>query len=252
MTDLICRKTMQRCQTPGMCMPHGGCKVSVLTETNVRYSDSSAGTQLVRAPIGVYQALVDLPGQLLGCGGPVKSEVVLADDHHEEVARLQGEIQRLQQAPGTERVDSTWLAQLRREFVAMGEELDRLRDEAELSQAIEHAAEHLPEGWIIKVMVERHGSGVELFDDTANEVEFASNHETMAESVRDAVEAAKEAVAPEADPGQPPAPSNWKAIAPPITDDERRCHEPDCWCCDGTGRDPADGGICKWNNGLPF
>ncbi|ORL66644.1 hypothetical protein [Pseudomonas putida] len=26
MTDLICRKTMQRCQTPGMCRPHGGCR----------------------------------------------------------------------------------------------------------------------------------------------------------------------------------------------------------------------------------
>lgn len=26
MTDLICRKTMQRCQYPGMCSPHGGCQ----------------------------------------------------------------------------------------------------------------------------------------------------------------------------------------------------------------------------------
>lgn len=26
MTDLICRKTMQRCQHPGMCSPHGGCQ----------------------------------------------------------------------------------------------------------------------------------------------------------------------------------------------------------------------------------
>ena len=25
MSDLICRKTMMRCQTPGMCSPHGGC-----------------------------------------------------------------------------------------------------------------------------------------------------------------------------------------------------------------------------------
>lgn len=25
MTDLICRKSMTRCLTPGMCSPHGGC-----------------------------------------------------------------------------------------------------------------------------------------------------------------------------------------------------------------------------------
>ncbi|AMW64508.1 hypothetical protein QIT80_gp48 (endogenous virus) [Pseudomonas phage phiAH14a] len=26
MTDMICRKSMSRCQTPGMCSPHGGCQ----------------------------------------------------------------------------------------------------------------------------------------------------------------------------------------------------------------------------------
>ncbi|WP_210015054.1 hypothetical protein [Pseudomonas palmensis] len=26
MSDLICRKSMQRCQHPGMCSPHGGCQ----------------------------------------------------------------------------------------------------------------------------------------------------------------------------------------------------------------------------------
>lgn len=25
MSDMICRKSMMRCQTPGMCSPHGGC-----------------------------------------------------------------------------------------------------------------------------------------------------------------------------------------------------------------------------------
>ncbi|TKD30027.1 hypothetical protein [Azotobacter chroococcum] len=29
MSDLICRKTMMRCQTPGMCSPHGGCSDSI-------------------------------------------------------------------------------------------------------------------------------------------------------------------------------------------------------------------------------
>ena len=26
MSDLICRKSMARCLTPGMCSPHGGCQ----------------------------------------------------------------------------------------------------------------------------------------------------------------------------------------------------------------------------------
>lgn len=26
MSDLICRNTMMRCNTPGMCSPHGGCR----------------------------------------------------------------------------------------------------------------------------------------------------------------------------------------------------------------------------------
>lgn len=42
MSDLICRKTMMRCQTPGMCSPHGGCQQSVLIDTNVRYATVSA------------------------------------------------------------------------------------------------------------------------------------------------------------------------------------------------------------------
>lgn len=29
MSDLICRKTMMRCQTPGMCAPYGGCRTEV-------------------------------------------------------------------------------------------------------------------------------------------------------------------------------------------------------------------------------
>ncbi|QLL11723.1 hypothetical protein [Pseudomonas chlororaphis] len=28
MTDMICKKSMARCQTPGMCSPHGGCNTS--------------------------------------------------------------------------------------------------------------------------------------------------------------------------------------------------------------------------------
>lgn len=34
MPDLICRKTMMRCQTPGMCSPHGGCSTGILKEAS--------------------------------------------------------------------------------------------------------------------------------------------------------------------------------------------------------------------------
>lgn len=33
MSDLICRKTMMRCQTPGMCAPYGGCQPLPVTES---------------------------------------------------------------------------------------------------------------------------------------------------------------------------------------------------------------------------
>ncbi|KMN20276.1 hypothetical protein [Pseudomonas weihenstephanensis] len=32
MTDLICRKSMTRCQTPGMCSPHGGCQPESISD----------------------------------------------------------------------------------------------------------------------------------------------------------------------------------------------------------------------------
>lgn len=34
MSDLICRKTMMRCPTPGMCAPHGGCSTSAEAALN--------------------------------------------------------------------------------------------------------------------------------------------------------------------------------------------------------------------------
>lgn len=40
MTDLICRKTMMRCQTQGMCAPFGGCQPSVLADCKTAQSNS--------------------------------------------------------------------------------------------------------------------------------------------------------------------------------------------------------------------
>ena len=49
-----------------------------------------------------------------------------------------------------------------------------------------------------------------------------------------------------------PAPRPWKEVAEPVADADRRCHDPECWCCDGTGRDPSGNGICVYNGALPF
>lgn len=38
MTDMICRKSMVRCQIPGMCSPHGGCHPEK-TEWQVGYDE---------------------------------------------------------------------------------------------------------------------------------------------------------------------------------------------------------------------
>lgn len=57
MTDMICRKSMQRCQTPGMCSPHGGCAptgpetaAAIATLTDMGYTYS--GGQHWKPPIG--------------------------------------------------------------------------------------------------------------------------------------------------------------------------------------------------------
>lgn len=44
MSDFICRKSMMRCQTPGMCSPHGGCRPSLLVQVPVRYSAETGAT----------------------------------------------------------------------------------------------------------------------------------------------------------------------------------------------------------------
>jgi hypothetical protein len=49
-----------------------------------------------------------------------------------------------------------------------------------------------------------------------------------------------------------PLPAPWSEIAEPVADADRRCHDPECWCCDGTGRDPSGNAICVYNGGLPF
>ena len=45
MSDLICRKTMMRCQTPGMCSPHGGCSTGILKAASACHSPTIQPTE---------------------------------------------------------------------------------------------------------------------------------------------------------------------------------------------------------------
>lgn len=58
MSDLICRKTMMRCQTPSMCSPFGGCQAGVLVQTDVRYAadaqDEPAGEDVRGRIVAAY------------------------------------------------------------------------------------------------------------------------------------------------------------------------------------------------------
>lgn len=54
------------------------------------------------------------------------------------------------------------------------------------------ACEELPEGWRIEIELEKDAGNVLLIDEWGEEVEFSSNHERIDETLRDAVEFAKE------------------------------------------------------------
>lgn len=63
--------------------------------------------------------------------------------------------------------------------------------QAELYQNVQLAAGSLPDGWEIRLYIEKHSGYVELFNPDGDEFEdFASNRESLAETISDALEAA--------------------------------------------------------------
>lgn len=76
---------------------------------------------------------------------------------------------------------------------ALRAEVERLRKDAELEQAIQRAAGELPDGWEIRICVERDYGGVDLIDQHGNYVDFATDRERLACEVADAIDAAMEA-----------------------------------------------------------
>jgi len=72
-------------------------------------------------------------------------------------------------------------------------EIERLRAEVgryvPLHEAVQRAADELPEGWAIQLYIERDGGGVELIGPDGTE-DFATNNERLDYTVIDALEAA--------------------------------------------------------------
>lgn len=160
MTDLICRKTMQRCQTPGMCSPHGGC------------SDSSA----------------------VNPGAPLPG-AILAADHDRIVAELQARVDRLSEDSIKDNASfGRAFKELEAERDTLRVEVERLRKDAELWREMQRAASELPDGWEIRVCVERGAGWVELTNQDGEGIaDTWSGQESLSCEISDAIDAALEA-----------------------------------------------------------
>ena len=64
-------------------------------------------------------------------------------------------------------------------------------DKTELHDAVEYAAECLPDGWQITIEIERDSGSVYLFDEWGDVHDYPYSSEGLASDVRDAVEYAQ-------------------------------------------------------------
>lgn len=60
MSDLICRKTLMRCPTPGMCAPYGGCTPQPVAESVFKADYAALIEQAKSAPAEPDAELVEL------------------------------------------------------------------------------------------------------------------------------------------------------------------------------------------------
>lgn len=65
--------------------------------------------------------------------------------------------------------------------------VEEMAEKAELHDAIQEAAGALVGGYSIELKVERHAGWVDMFDADGCLQDFPSNHESLADSVRDAL-----------------------------------------------------------------
>jgi len=68
------------------------------------------------------------------------------------------------------------------------DDIQRRLHDAKLGAAVENAAAKLPDGYTVTIAVMRNSGDVVLCDPDGEECEFPSNHESIAESINDAVE----------------------------------------------------------------
>lgn len=201
MSDLICRNTMTRCPTPGMCAPHGGCRVSVLTNANVRYSTSSAPLTTIPDTIELF------PGVQFrkDTTKPLGNQWMFEHEGSWLIAKL----------AYCDDISIDHLAKVTRERDALLVEIRQLRQAAP-------PHDDIPD-----------------FGGGGNKARRRAA--TLGIDMDSSLKA-----------GSPvPVPRPWKEVAEPVADADRKCHEADCWNCEGTGRDP-NGGICKMNDDFPF
>lgn len=66
-----------------------------------------------------------------------------------------------------------------------------LAERAVLGSAIEEACALLPDGWSIEIRLEHDSGYADLSDCEGNTHEYPSNHEHLADSIRDAIEYAR-------------------------------------------------------------
>jgi hypothetical protein len=64
-----------------------------------------------------------------------------------------------------------------------------------LEQAIEHAAEHLPDGWVVRLEAEHNSAWVEAIRPDGSKVMMGDGETDLAEQVRDVVKLAHDEAA---------------------------------------------------------
>lgn len=138
MTDLICRKSMTRCQTPGMCSPHGGCQPpetasafrSLLAERNSlafllkRFVDGEHDQEENQAERHMYHD--EAQAVLLYLGGEVHGHTLVPD----EALR----VLTVERDKAVEDYDKAWRHDLndKNNYQVLGAEIVRLASERDL------------------------------------------------------------------------------------------------------------------------
>lgn len=143
MSELICRKTMMRCQTPGMCAPHGGCSTSAeaARAALVERAVAPAPAEGVPGAIGVKRYIPEGYTQPASRSGTGTHMVECRDGDYVRASDYDALAQRRRELEACIAGDHTNLVALLRVGQAKAErERDALRAEVELLREIREIA----------------------------------------------------------------------------------------------------------------